>query len=142
MWKWLGSVWSRFGEWQSGNSLYRHIAFAPVGTLGATTVLLGLSGAGWTWWSPATDLVRAGQVIPLGTFVYGTAAVFVDGGVRVIFYALAQRQKEIDRRHQEGEQRERDRWTAWNERRLEAHANGEGFDEPTPSGTTRLVTSK
>ena len=58
----------------------------------------------------------------------------------MIFYALAQRQTEIDRRHQEGEQRERDRWTAWNERRLEAEDHGKGFDELPPSETTRLVT--
>ena len=31
-----------------------------------------------------------------------------------------------------GRKQERQRWEAWNQRRLEAEAKGEPFDEPTP----------
>ena len=35
-----------------------------------------------------------------------------------------------------GEKQERQRWTAWNQRRMEAEARGEAFDEPPPDNET------
>ena len=88
-------------RWLSENSLYRHLAFAPLGSISVTWILLGFSDIGWNWWS-GTGPVQAGQVVPLGTVVYGTLAVFADGVFKMIFFALAQRKNEIAKRHLEG----------------------------------------
>ena len=78
--------------------------------------------------------------------LYSSIVLFLDGGGKLLFFTLAQRKGEIERhrqegeqREREGEQRERDRWTAWNKRRMDAD---EDFDEPPPSETTLLATSK
>ncbi len=44
-----------------------------------------------------------------------------------------ERQKGLEIGRQEGIEEERRAWEAWNERRLQAEANGEPFDEAPPS---------
>ena len=52
----------------------------------------------------------------------------------VIFGGMVERyQNRLKQREARGQARERERWEAWNERRLEAEANGQPFDEPPPS---------
>ena len=41
-------------------------------------------------------------MVPVGTFVYGTLAAILDGVFQMIFFALAQRKNEIEKRHLEG----------------------------------------
>ena len=43
--------------------------------------------------------------------------------------ARKQRREEAKK---DGARREHERWVAWNQRRLDAEARGEPFDEPTP----------
>ena len=97
-------MWHRFSDWLTENPLHRHIGLAPGGSLVATWLMLGLAGAGWSWWADAAALERAGQVFPMGAGVYGTLAALIDGGFKMIFFALAQRRQEIERRREEGRQ--------------------------------------
>ncbi len=45
------------------------------------------------------------------------------------------RKKQYAKALAQGEAREREKWQAWNQRRLEAEANGQPFTEPPPSVT-------
>ena len=53
--------------------------------------------------------------------------------VMIFTLMLEKYRKEQYRQYKEGEARERDRWEAWNQRRLEAEANNQPFTEPPPS---------
>ena len=147
---WVKKTWAGLFPWLSENSVNRHLATLPLGTLSTTWLLLWITGAGAQWWSKPADLIAAGQAVPFGAVLYSLIVLFLEGGFKLVFFALAQRRSEIERheqeaeqREREGEQRERDRWTAWNKRRMDAEANNdEGFDEPPPSETTLLATSK
>ena len=83
-------------------SLNRHLATLPLGTMLTTWTLLAVSGAGTQWWSKSDDLIAAGQAAPFGAALYGSCVLFFDGGVKLVFYALAQRRKEIEKRRREG----------------------------------------
>jgi hypothetical protein len=139
---WVKKTWAGLFLWLSENSVNRHLATLPLGTLLTTWLLIKITGTGAQWWSKPADLIAAGQAVPFGAVLYSSLVLLLEGGAKLLFFALAQRKGEIEKRRQEGEQRERDRWTAWNKRRMDAEANDEDFDEPPPSGTTCLVTSK
>ena len=52
----------------------------------------------------------------------------------VIFGGIVERyQNRLKQREERGMAREREKWEAWNRRRMEAEANGQPFDEPPPS---------
>ena len=71
-------------------------------------MLLLLTGSKWHWWSSAADLLLAGQVAPFGAAIYGTAMFLLERMSRM-FWALAQRKKDIEKWRQEGrEERERE----------------------------------
>ena len=89
-------------EWSSNNPLHRHLGLAPIGTLITTSLLLWFSGGQWQWWSCPFCLVNAGQTVPLEAIVYGTVAATLDVGGKMIFYALASRKREIEKRREEG----------------------------------------
>ena len=78
-----------------------HLAIVPIGTVVATTSLLLSTGSKWQWWGSQTDLVLAGQVAPFGAVVYGTA-MFLLERIGRMFWALLQRDKDIEKGRKEG----------------------------------------
>ena len=88
-------------KWLEENWLQLHLALAPLGTL-VTTWLIWLSGGdGWQWWSNRDSAAEMGQIVPLGAVVYGSL-IFAIERLGRMFWALAQRQKDIERGRQEG----------------------------------------
>ena len=78
-------------DWQERRWLRRHAMVAPFGVF-ATTLLLVLYLKQWQWhgrdsWELATSQVDWGAVL------YAMAAVLVERGVRVMFWALDERRK-------------------------------------------------
>ena len=100
--RWVKTLLTKSGVWLSENSLNRHLATLPLGVLFTTWVLLCITGEGTRWWSEREALTTAGQAVPFGAVLYSSSVVLLDGGVKVVFYAMAQRKEEIDRRKQEG----------------------------------------
>ena len=69
------------------------------------TWLLWISGGdGWQWWSSRDSSGQMGQIVPLGAVVYGSI-IFVIERVGRMFWALAQRQKDIEKGRKEGRER-------------------------------------
>lgn len=93
--------------WVSDNWLSYHLAVVPIGTLLATTLLLLLTGSEWQWWGNQANLMLAGQLAPFGAAVYGTA-MFLAERVGRMFWALAQRKRDIEKGRQEGRQEGRE----------------------------------
>ena len=88
-------------KWLQENWLQLHLALAPLGTL-VTTWLIWLSGGdGWQWWSGRDSAAEMGQIVPLGAVVYGSL-IFAIERLGRMFWALAQREKDIERGRQEG----------------------------------------
>ena len=78
-------------DWQERRWLRRHAMVAPFGVF-AATLLLTLYLKQWQWhgrdsWELATSQVDLGAVL------YAMAAVLVERGVRVMFWALDERRK-------------------------------------------------
>lgn len=95
-------------KWLEENWLQLHLALAPLGTL-AVTWLVWLSGGGdWQWWSNRGHMEQMGQIVPLGAVVYGSLILVIERTVRM-FWALAQRQKDIERGRQKGIQEGREK---------------------------------
>ena len=86
------------------NWLQLHLALAPLGTLLVTWLLWISGGDGWQWWSSRDSSGQMGQIVPLGAVVYGSI-IFVIERVGRMFWALAQRQKDIEKGRQEGRER-------------------------------------
>ena len=94
-------------KWLSENWLQLHLALAPLGTL-VTTWLIWLSGGdGWQWWSNRDGAAEMGQIVPLGAVVYGSL-IFTIERLGRMFWALAQREKDIERGRQKGRQEGRE----------------------------------
>lgn len=88
-------------KWLQEKWLQLHLALAPLGTL-VTTWLIWLSGGdGWQWWSGRDSASEMGQIVPLGAVVYGSL-IFAIERLGRMFWALAQREKDIERGRQEG----------------------------------------
>jgi len=88
-------------KWLEENWLQLHLALAPLGTL-VTTWLIWLSGGdGWQWWSNRDSAAEMGQIVPLGAVVYGSL-IFAIERLGRMFWALAQREKDIERGRQKG----------------------------------------
>ncbi len=93
-------------EWLRDNWLRLHLAISPLGTLIVTWLLLFSVGAG-QWWENRDNLESAGQITPFGGIIYGSAIFVLEITVRML-WALAQRQKDIDKARLEGEQKGRE----------------------------------
>ncbi len=90
---WLSRGWRR--RWRRA-----HLAFSPVGVLIATGLLSRYAGV-WGW----NDRERLGflaDLVPLGVVVYAAAVFAMEWVVRMVFWALAQREKDIEKRRAEG----------------------------------------
>ena len=95
-------------KWLEENWLQLHLALAPLGTLLVVTWLLWISGGdGWQWWSSRDSSGQMGQIVPLGAVVYGSL-IFAIERLGRMFWALAQRRKDIERGREEGRQEGRD----------------------------------
>ena len=99
---WVKKTWAGLFLWLSENSVNRHLATLPLGTLLTTWLLIKITGTGAQWWSKPADLIAAGQAVPFGAVLYSSIVLFLDGGVKLVFFALAQRKGEIEKRHLEG----------------------------------------
>ena len=86
-------------DWLRDNWLRLHLAISPLGTLGVTWLLVFSVGAG-RWWDSRESLKLAGQAVPFGGIVYGSSILVLEVTVRM-FWALAQRQRDIDKAKKE-----------------------------------------
>ena len=87
-------------EWLRDNWLRLHLAISPLGTFGVTWLLLYSVGAE-QWWHSRENLELAGQTVPFGGIIYGSSIFVLEVTVRM-FWALAQRQKDIDKARGQG----------------------------------------
>ena len=107
-------MWFRFLDWLESNWLSTHLAFIPIGTWGATWLLVDITGAGSNWWAEWEALRNMGQAAPFGAATYGAFMLPLEAGVRVMFWAISQFVKDLKeiRRQREEElrrlERERD----------------------------------
>lgn len=65
------------------------------------TGLLSRSAGVWGW-SDRESLEFFADLIPLGVVVYATAVFVTEWVIRMVFWALAQREKDIEKRREEG----------------------------------------
>ena len=72
-----------------------------MGALAATWLIWLSAGDGWQWWNNRGDMEQMGQTIPLGAVVYGSLILAIEGIGRM-FWAIAQREKDIEKGRQEG----------------------------------------
>lgn len=89
-----------------------HLAFSPIGVLIATALLSRYAGV-WGW----GDRDRLGflaDLVPLGVVAYAAAVFAAEQVIRMVFWALAQREKDIEKRRAEG----------WAKGRAVGHAEG------------------
>ena len=94
-------------KWLEENWLQLHLALAPLGTL-VVTWLIWLSGSdGWQWWSNQDSSAQMGQVVPLGAVVYGSL-IFVMERTGRMFWAIAQREKDIEQGREQGREEGRE----------------------------------
>ncbi len=68
------------------------------------TGLLSRSAGVWGW-GDEESLGFLASLTPLGGVVYAAAIFVMEWGVRMVFWALAQREKDIEKRRAEGEAR-------------------------------------
>ena len=81
-------------EWRERQWLRRHAVAAPFGVFAATALLVIRSGQ-WAGWG---SLELAANLVELGAVLYGMAAVLVEGGIRMVFWALEERKMMIENR--------------------------------------------
>ncbi len=74
-----------------------------------------------------------GRDVGSGVVAIAAESIALVEVVMIFTLMLEKYRKEQYRQYKEGEARERDRWEAWNQRRLEAEANNQPFTEPPPS---------
>ena len=85
-------------EWRERQWLRRHAIAAPFGVFAATALLVIRSGQ-WSGWG---SLELAANLVELGAVLYGMAAVLVEGGIRMVFWALEERKRMIKEREDLG----------------------------------------
>ena len=100
-------MWVRFLEWLGSNWLSHHLALIPIGTWGATWLLVDITGARSNWWAEWEALRNMGQAAPFGAATYGALILPLEAGIRVMFWAISQLVKDIKemRRQREEELR-------------------------------------
>ena len=99
------------GEMRSARWLRRHALLAPFGVCGATALLAYLAVRQGDY---PSFLMSAGELVDLGAAVYGMVAVVIEKGLDVMFWALEQRKKRIEKAQAE--------WSA--KGRVEGRAEG------------------
>ena len=88
-------------QWLVENWLRVHVALVPIGTLAATWLLRFAVGQSGQWWQSSESIAAMGQTIPLGAAIYGSLISILEGIV-IMFWALAQIAKDIDKWRAEG----------------------------------------
>ena len=78
-------------EWWSERWLRRHALAAPFGVFAATALLTYLYTQGEA--QPRALTQTAAGFVDLGAVLYGMAAVIIEKGITLMFWALEQRQK-------------------------------------------------
>ena len=78
--------------------LRRHAVIAPFGIF-AVTLLLVIRAGRWDGWG---SLELAANLVDLGAVLYGMVAVLVEGGIKMVFWALEERRKMIENRKRLG----------------------------------------
>ena len=111
-------MWFRFLDWLGSNWLSHHLALIPIGTWGATWLLVDITGASSSWWTEWEALKNMGQVAPFGAATYGAFILPLEAGVRAMFWAISQFVKDLK------EERKRIREQRDEELRKEAEATG------------------
>ena len=89
-------------EWLRDNWLKVHLAISPLGTFLVTWVLVATIGPG-QWWDSGDSLGLTGQAVPLGGVLYGSGILVLEVLFRML-WALAQRQKDIEKWRKEGKE--------------------------------------
>ena len=79
------------GEWWQSRWIRRHVMFVPFGIFITTGLLAYFTEPGP--WEIRTSLKSAASLVDLGTVVYAMAAVLIERGIRMWFWALDQREK-------------------------------------------------
>ncbi len=82
------------------------MAFSPIGVLISTALLSRYAGV-WSW-NDRESLGFFADLIPLGVVVYAAAVLAMEWVIRMVFWALAQREKDIEKRRAEGRARGRE----------------------------------
>lgn len=76
--------------------LRRHATLTPFGAALFTWLLSALVGGGqWLFWH---DMEPVKSTAGAGTIAYGMAAVLVEGGIKMVFWALDERRKKLTAR--------------------------------------------
>ena len=80
------------GDLREARWLRRHAIAAPFGIFAATVLLVVRSGQ-WNGWE---SLELAAGLVDLGAVLYAMAAVVVERGVDMVFWALERREQRIE----------------------------------------------
>ena len=83
-----------------------HLSISPLGTLVVTWLLL-LTVDAERWWESRENLELAGQTVPFGGIIYGTAILFVEVSVRML-WMLATRKRDMDTAREVGREEGRE----------------------------------
>ncbi|MCY3692591.1 MAG: hypothetical protein OXI54_08630 [Chloroflexota bacterium] len=85
-------------------------------------------------WQKAPSAIM-GDTTRAGAFWLFASPILVEGAVMVFgwLYSEKKRQEGHEEGREEGRAERDAEWDAWNQRRMEADANGEPFTEPPPS---------
>ena len=106
------------------NWLRLHLALAPLGTLGVTWLLALGVGAG-RWWENWNTLELTGQIVPLAGIIYGSAIFVLERTFRM-FWALAQRENDIEKGRKQGREEGRE----YERERIERLLKDRGIEIP------------
>ena len=93
-------------EWLRENWLRVYLAVSPLGTLLVTWLLLYAVGSG-QWWSSRENLESAGQSVPWGGVIYGSAILLMEVLARML-WTLATRSKDMEKSRKEGREEGRE----------------------------------
>ena len=96
------------GPWNgSGSNWLRvYLAISPLGTLLVTWLLVYSAGSG-RWWSSRENLELAGQTVPLGGVIYGSAILVLEVSARML-WTLATRRRDMEKSRKEGREEGRE----------------------------------
>lgn len=86
-----------------------------------------------TW--PETIFAIARNVGPGVAAIMAESIIVTEGLFMVLFGGILRRREErrVEEAETRGRSQEREKWQGWNQRRLEAEADGRPFTEPPPS---------
>ena len=117
------SIWSVSRETKT----YYFILFSLQVLLGLGLIFRETGAVLATWERASPIVVTSAAVAIIATEGWRTTMVLAD--------LLRERlEGQREQRRAEGRAEEREKWAAWNVRRLAAEENGQHFDEPPPTG--------